>query len=70
MHWVENTQYCTVHGGKTQRKEEFLTGQSVLTRVRRKPGGVCSTALRVKNRELEALTSGGGMAELSVSIYF
>lgn len=21
MHWVENTQYCTVHGGKAQRRE-------------------------------------------------
>lgn len=29
MHRVENTQYCTVHGGKARRREEFLTGQQV-----------------------------------------
>lgn len=27
MHWVENTQYATVHEGKTQRRDEFLMGQ-------------------------------------------
>lgn len=31
MHWVESTQYCTVHGGKTRRREEFLMGQQPLT---------------------------------------
>lgn len=57
MHWVENTQYRTVHGGKTQRRGEFLTGLRRLTLIRGKP-------------EVSAAEHGDIKASGTISTYF
>lgn len=72
MHWVENTQYCTVHGGKTQRREQVLMGQHHwLTHLRQETKRFCSPVSRKEGvGDCKHLLQGRGM-ETSASIgYF
>lgn len=51
MHWVANTQYCTVHGGKTQRREQDRNQEvSAAQHQERKEWGDCKHLLQGRGK--------------------
>lgn len=62
MHWVENTQYCTVHGGKTQRREQVLMGQHWLTHLRQETKRCLQASIKKRKEQGTVSTyfRGGG----------
>lgn len=54
MHWVVNTQYCTVHGGKTQRREQDRNQEvSAAQHQERKEWGDCKHLLQGRGKRRE-----------------
>lgn len=70
MHWVENTQYCTVHGGKNPEERRVSDGSAPTDPVQIETRRCLQHSIKIgRYQEVEALPSRGGVEELSVSIY-